>query len=193
MLQKLFKFLIFILTGLGLGYCSAQTAIVYGIGVTAVQNSSWTAWPAAGSPAADPYTRAHFAYTGELPLASFEAIIFRAFRDQAGNPLVANCDYTVEGSPLDVSWWNFTVYSDDGLLIENPSDRYSFNSENIVLKADSSFKIALSQEAQPGNWIPTGEEDDDFFITFRLFGPGQKITNNLKTARLPVITRGKCR
>ena len=193
MLQRLFRILIFVLTGLGLGYCSAQTAIVYGIGVTAVRNGPWTAWPAAGSPSADPYTRAHFANTGELPLASFEAIIFRAFDDQAGNPLVANCDYVVEGSPLDVRWWNFTVYSDEAMLIENPADRYSFNSDNVVLKADSSYQIFLSQKAQSGNWIPTGEEDDDFVITLRMFGPGQKVTADLANVPLPKITRGKCR
>lgn len=193
MLQHLIKICVFLAAGSGLGYCSAQTAIVYGLGVTEVKNGAWTAWPAAGSPTADPYTRAHFAYTGELPLSSFEAVIFRAVQDNTGNPLVTNCDYVVEGAPLDVRWWNMTVYAENGTLIANPAQRYSFNSDNILLSADGSFRIALSSTAKPGNWIPTGEAHDDFFISLRLFGPSQDMLNKLKSIPVPKITRGKCK
>lgn len=193
MLQIILKVLVFVITGIGLGYCSAQTAIIYGIGVTAVKNGPWVAWPAAGSPSADPYTRAHFAHTGELPLTSFEAIIFRAFEDDKGKPLRSACEYSVQGSAIDVRWWTLTVYSEDGTLIKNPAERYSFNSDNIALGPDNSFKIAISQNAQPGNWIPAGEDDIDIFLTLRLFGPGQNVLNQLKNVNLPKIVSGRCR
>lgn len=187
------KIAVFIIGGASLGYCSAQTAIIQGIGVNAIRNGPWIVWPSAGNPKADPYTRAHFARTGELPLASFESVIFRSFQDDSGERLTSACEYTLHGSPIDVRWWNLTVYGHDGTLIANPADRYSFNSDNILLNADGSFKIGISRQPLPGNWIPLQVGDDrSFFVTFRLFGPGQNLLNRLGTALVPKIVKGRC-
>jgi hypothetical protein len=190
--KTMLRIAVFLFVGAGLGYCSAQTAIIQGIGVTSIRLGPWTAWPNAGSPKADPYTRAHFAYSGELPLSSFEAVIFRAARDSDGNALEANCEYRVSGQPIDTRWWSLTVYAGDGTLIKNPSDRYSYNANNVLLNTDGSFTVALSRQARTGNWVPLGLETTEFFVTLRLFGLSQTLLADISKVPVPRIVKGQC-
>lgn len=188
---KLLKILAFLAAGLGLGYYSADYAMTRGIHSVSVSNGPWTTWPYVASPSADPYTRAHFASTGKLAVTSFEAITFRAENDSDGRVLSADCDYTVSGTPLAARWWSITVYDEDGRLMPNPAERYSFNSTEITRKPDGSFAIRLAREVQPGNWIPIGTTDS-FRLLLRIYNADQRLSDNLAGADLPAVTRESC-
>lgn len=82
---------------LGLGFWSAFYAVERGIGFEAIKRGSWVSWAQAGLPDADPYTRATFARSGELPLVGGQSITFSASGDDAGEALRRECTYRVFG------------------------------------------------------------------------------------------------
>lgn len=190
-MRNLIQILVFLVGSISLGYCSANYAMTRGVHSVSISNGPWTTWPYVASPSADPYTRAHFAGTGKLAVTSYEATTFRATKDSDGEPLKPECSYTISGAPLAARWWSITVYDQDGLLMANPADRYSFNSTNIARRPDGSFSVALSRDVQAGNWIPLGDSNG-FLVLLRIYMPDQRLSGNLATADLPVITRGAC-
>lgn len=183
--------LVFLSCGIGLGYCTADYAMTQGLSSVAVSNGPWTTWPNVARESADPYTRAHFAGTGKLAVPSYEAITFRTEKDSDGRTLDLDCTYEVSGPALASRWWSVTVYDEDGELIANPADRYSFNSTEMTRMPDGSFSVRISRDAQPGNWIPVSGSNT-FFLVLRLYNAGPSISNNLKGAALPVVTRRAC-
>ena len=54
-----------------------------------------------GNPNADPYTKAHLARSGRLPLTSTTARYFLARTDSDGRELTSACEYSIEGSALE--------------------------------------------------------------------------------------------
>lgn len=183
--------LVFILVGVALGYYSADYAVTHGLSMTTARNGAWTTWPASGSPSADPYTRAHFATSGTLELKQFEALVYRARVDSAGRPLDTSCIYVVRGDPIDTRWWNLAVYGAGNDLIANPARRHSFNSENLIREPDSSFRIVLSREARPGNWIPLGDARS-IELVLSLFDPPDASREAPETVPVPRIEREAC-
>jgi hypothetical protein len=182
---------VFLSGGLGLGYCTADYAMTQGLRSVAVSNGPWTTWPYVARDSADPYTRAHFAGTGKLAVTSFEAITFRAEKDSDGRPLDLACSYEVAGQALAARWWSVTVYDDDGNLIANPADRYSFNSTEMTRLPDGGFTVRISSVAQPGNWIPISG-GGTFFLLLRLYNAEPRLSNNLEGAPLPSVMRRVC-
>ena len=61
---------VFVAIALGFGIWSSWVLVERGAGLTTKTNGAWVMWTVAGRPDADPYTRAHFARTGSLPLSS---------------------------------------------------------------------------------------------------------------------------
>lgn len=190
-MRSLFNFTIFLLLGLGLGYCTADYSMEEGLATVSVRNGPWVVWPLAGSTDADPYTRAHFASNGLLPLTSFEALTFRATTDDHGQPLDQSCEYVVQGRAFKTRWWSLTAYQKGNSLIDNPAGRYSFNSQNLVYSGQGEFQISLASEARPGNWLPL-QQSGRFHLTLRLYNPDAKLRNALKELILPRIRKGDC-
>jgi hypothetical protein len=148
-----------------------------------------------GNPNADPYTEAHVARSGRLPLTSTVARYFVARTDSAGRTLVSDCEYTITGSPLNARWWSLAVYDENGGLIENPSARYSFNSEELLRHADGTYRINLSRSARPENWLPTGAEDQSLILLLRIYNPRDTDASGIGLVpgeRLPKIERKSC-
>lgn len=139
---------------LGLG--SSWYMIERGSPLTTVTVGPWVSWTSAGRPDADPYTRAHEARLGILPLSSAIAQTFMATADFEGRPLHSSCEYLVEGHELPGYWWSLAVYDAGGRLIPNTLNRYSFTSDTIAIKPNGSYVTILSRDATPGNWIPIG-------------------------------------
>ena len=162
-----------------------------GLATVSVRNGVWTTWPSAGSEDADPYTRAHFATNGHLPLTIFEAVTFRADTDERGEPLDQSCEYEVEGRSFDVRWWSLTAYHTDRTFIQNAAERYSFNSRNIVFKGQGEFNITLANNARPGNWLPL-RQSGRFQLTLRLYNPDDDLRGNLDEVSLPTIKKVSC-
>ncbi len=154
LLNLLFIFIIALILGLG----SAWYMIEEGSALTTSRVGPWSVWRSAGKPDADPYTKAHMARAGRLPITATSALYFFANDDESGNSLLSSCEYVVEGRPLNAAWWSLAVYDGTGRLIPNKADRYSFNRTDVARRVDGSFRIVLAQSARPGNWLPTAEQ-----------------------------------
>ncbi|HEX2843328.1 DUF1214 domain-containing protein [Hyphomicrobium sp.] len=139
---------------LGLG--SSWYMIERGSSLTTIEAGPWTSWVSAGRPDADPYTRAHQARLGLLPLSTENAQTFIARADSDGRTLHSSCDYAIEGREIPNFWWSLTVFDADGRLIPNVLGRSVFTSDTVAVKPDGSFVITLSRDANPGNWLPIG-------------------------------------
>ena len=178
-----------------LGIGSAWYMIERGSLLTTDKVGPWSGWISEGNPNADPYTKAHVARSGRLPLTSTVARYFVARTDSAGRTLTAACEYLIEGSPLNARWWSLAVYDEYGALIENPSARYSFNSEEALRHSDGTFRINLSSKARPENWLPSGTADQHLVLLLRIYSPRETDASGIGLIpgdRLPKIERIEC-
>jgi hypothetical protein len=179
-----------------LGIGTAWYMIERGSPLTTVSVGPWKSWLSEGNPNADPYTRAHLARSGRLPLTSTVARYFVANADTRGRTLSSDCEYLIIGSPLNARWWSLAVYDEYGSLIANPSNRYSFNSEEAIRRGDGSLRINLARNARPENWLPGGTEPDrDLVLVLRVYGSRDTDISGIGQVppdRLPKIERIRC-
>ncbi|MFN0262860.1 DUF1214 domain-containing protein [Tepidamorphus sp. 3E244] len=177
---------------LALGIWSAFHAVDRGLGFEAIKRGNWVAWTHAGMPDADPYTRATFARSGELPLVGGQSITFSAAADDEDNPLLRECTYRVFGKAPPAQWWTLTAYdARSRLAVENPSERPGFSSSEAIYKRDGSFEIRLSSQPQAGNWIPmTGDGPMRLFLRF--YDTPVALGSKFEGAELPRIVREGC-
>ena len=178
---------------LGLG--SAWQMVDQGSALTTGRLGPWSVWYSAGSPNADPYTKAHFARSGRLPITSTSALYYLARVDGEGDELTSECEYSVEGRPIDAAWWSIAAYETSGRLIPNKANRHAFSSRDVALRADGTFQIAVSRDARPGNWLPAGDSDQ-LQLVMRVYAP--RTTESTVGGRevdkaLPEIRRVACR
>lgn len=139
---------------LGLG--SSWYMMERGSPLSTVTVGPWVSWVAAGRTDADPYTRAHEARLGILPLSTENSQTFIARQDSDGRTLHSSCDYTITGQEIPNFWWSLTVFDADGRLIPNVLGRATFTSDTMAISPDGSFTVTLSRDAHPGNWLPVG-------------------------------------
>ena len=142
-----------------LGIGSAWYMIEQGSPLTTTKVGPWASWNALGNPTADPYTKAH-PPKRRLPLSSTVARYFVARTDGSGHGLTSGCEYLVTGSPINARWWSIALYDDTGSLIENASNRYSFNNEEALRHSDGTFRIRVAPTARPEKWLPSGDDTD---------------------------------
>ncbi len=157
-MRLLLNLLFIFIAALALGLGSAWYMIEEGSALTTSHVGPWSVWRSAGKPDADPYTKAHMARAGRLPITATSALYFFANSDEKGNTLSANCEYVVEGRPLNAAWWSLAIYDGTGRLIPNKAGRHAFNRTDVARRADGSFRIVLAQSARPGNWLPTAKQ-----------------------------------
>jgi hypothetical protein len=178
-----------------LGIGSAWHMIERGSPLTTTKVGPWDGWVSEGNPSADPYTRAHVARSGRLPLTSTVARYFVAHTDSAGRSLASDCEYVIQGFPLNARWWSLAVYDEYGGLIDNSSQRYSFNSEEMLRHSDGTFRVNLSRRARPENWLPAGTADQHLVLLLRIYNPRETDSSGIGTIpsdRLPKIERKAC-
>jgi hypothetical protein len=178
-----------------LGIGSAWYMIERGSPLTTNKVGPWASWTSEGNPNADAYTKAHLARSGRLPLTSTVARYFVARTDSEGYRLTSSCEYSIEGRALNARWWSLAVYDDYGGLIDNPSGRYSFNSEEALRHADGTFRINLAPKARPENWLPSGDVDQYLILLLRIYSPRDTDSSGIgliPDERLPKIERKAC-
>lgn len=181
---------------LSAGLGSAWYAIERGLPFSVEHIGPWTSWPNEGNPSADPYTKAHLARTGRLPLTSSTARYFAAKTDSAGAPISAACEYTLEGGSFDAQWWTITLYDEAGRLIENPANRYGYNSAEIIRRSDGGYLIDMARTARSENWIPiAGDPSRKLMLMLRIYGlrvSDESGTGQIDPDGLPTIRRRAC-
>jgi hypothetical protein len=158
----------------------------------AVPIGAWVAWPKSGTRDVDPYTRATFARTGELPVGSGDGVAFYARTDDNSRPLDGRCDVLISGTTPQARFWTVTLYDPQGRLIGNSVDRQGFTSQEVVRRSDGSFDIMVAPRIRPGNWLPTNGVDS-YVLVLRLYdSPVGVATRAAREAPMPSLTVQSC-
>lgn len=186
---------VFVAIALGLGIWSSWVMVERGSSLTTRASGAWVLWPNAGRPDADPYTRAHFARLGSLPLTSTALYIWEARSDDEGQKLHSSCEYALQGDGLAADWWSLAVFDEKGNVIGNSAGRHAFNSGTIALGTDGSYIVTLARDARPGNWLPTGGAGRLVLVMSRPAPRPNATPSEIEAANrgLPAIRRIACR
>jgi hypothetical protein len=140
---------------------------------------------------ADLLTIAQVAVYGPYALTKKEVIYLSTSTDSEGNALDPKSEYVISGKKLDAKYWSITAYDENGFLIKNPINKYSYNLEDVKYEADSiSYKINLSGVEKKENWLPINDVKKATLI-IRLYLPSEKLRDNLTVETLPTIQKVK--
>jgi hypothetical protein len=176
-----------VLVGIPTAWLAVERGNLFG----AVTAGSWTAWPGAGSPEADPYSLAMLARTGEVPLGAGEGLSFTADTDADGMPLSGRCTYRLTGQTPAARLWTLTAYDAGGRLMVSPARRPGFHSREILRDPDGGFVVTVAAGVQPGNWLPVGLVDR-FRLVLRLYDTPLTTGSSLAELVMPRIGRADC-
>ncbi len=134
---------------------------------------------------------AQIAVYATYPLTKKEVIYLNTNTDSDGNPIDSKSDYVIEGKKFDARYWSITAYDQDGFLIKNANNKFSYNFENVKYAADStSYKINLSATEKTENWLPTTAAQK-IALVIRLYQPSDSLRNNIVAEALPIIKKIK--
>ena len=126
-------------------------------------------------------------YTG-FGMDRSEAIYWGTNVDSSGEPLNCGNDYRIEGTDPDTRWWCLTVYQ-DLFFIPNEHDRYSYSRTDVKREPDDSWCIRISVTEKPGSWIPLGDAEGRFSLSFRCYNPGASMIESGELIQLPRIIK----
>lgn len=187
---RILLFILALLIGAASGLAMTWVMSARDNGFGALDIGSWRAWPRSGTFEADPYARASFARSGELPIGLSEGITFVATTDDNGRTLNGRCVTRLSGLLLPARFWTITIYDGRGRLIENLAGRYGYTSVEAFYNARGEIDILLAPRAQSGNWIPTGESER-IVAVIRLYDTPTGVARG-EAAQMPRITRERC-
>jgi hypothetical protein len=191
--QLFVKLAAIVALGVGGGLGSAWYMVEAGSRLTTRSFGPWTTWLAAGRPDADPYTRAHTARNGLLPIASTLELTFYAKTDGEGGQLQSACDYAVSVEGLDAAWWNLAAFDRRGGLIPNGAERYSFSSDSAMREPDGRALIVVARDARAGNWLPVGAGKITLALTVQDAVMAAAVHTGGPIKALPTIRKIGCR
>jgi hypothetical protein len=138
---------------------------------------------------ADLLSIAQIAVYATYPLTKSEVIYLSATKDSEGNEIDPQHDYTIEGKSFDARYWSITAYDQDGFLIKNDKERYSYNYENVQYgEGGKSYTINLSSSEKKLNWLPITNAKK-VLLVIRLYQPSDSLRNGLTANVLPVIRK----
>jgi hypothetical protein len=191
--RGLVRFIAFCFIGTLLGLITAQHAISGRYGVVAETRGPWTVWPWATDASIDPYTRAHHLSYGLVPSNRFDTLEYEARVDDAGRTLDDDCTYLVSGPMPQARWWSVSALAQDDEAGAGREARQGLVSRHLVFEADQSFRVAVSRDLQPGNWLRVPGGGDDLVLLLRLYTPASAVLGRPLEADLPSIERLVCR
>ncbi|MEO3387855.1 DUF1214 domain-containing protein [Mesorhizobium sp. CAU 1741] len=153
---------------------------------------SWTAFPARGTPEADPYSKARFSREADLALGGGEGLVFVARRDHEGLPLRIECDYRVEGGVPPARFW--TLYARDaqgGIVVGDDTRTPALHSLALLRQDDNTVITTVSRRPAPGNWLATAGTGR-FNLVLTLYDTGTALAARIAEIELPQVTRVGC-
>lgn len=192
MLRNLFLIALTLTLAIGAGAGSAWYALQMPDGIGAIRVGAWTAYPNAGTPDADPYSKARVAREGLLALGQAEGLAFIAVSDSAGDALRLGCDYRVEGSTPAARFW--TLYATDSSHAVLPFDgahRPAMHSQEILRAPDNTFSIALGPHPVPGNWIRL-QGTGAIALVFTLYDTPVTSSSGVADLEMPQVLKTGC-
>jgi len=189
MLRRILAWLVAIVAGAVLGAASAWAALSFGGSSFTEHYGAWIHSRAAGSAAADPYTRAITAREGLLALSAREALYFSLYEDERGRPLSESCVYQLDGRPLDARWWSVTVYADDNFLVQNTDNAHSIDASRVG--NDRAWTARISPvRGDAAHWLSSREARRGFVIMLRVYNPQRDFHASAQS--LPVLSTVSC-
>lgn len=192
MLKKALLTLIALVIAIGGGAASVWYALHVQKGAGAITIGAWTAFPDIGTPEADPYTNARVAREGVLALGRAEGLAFVAAHDSAGQPLLRECAYRIEGNLPVARFW--TLYAADQSLDFIRTGKLrpaALQSYQVLRRPDNSVLVDASASPAPGNWLITAGEGPMYFVLTFYDTPIASSTG-LSGIELPRIVRRGC-
>ena len=177
------------IAGVTLALASAWAALEFGGSAFTERYGNWVHSRAAGSSAADPYTRAIIARAGLLALSAREAVYFSLDQDEHGRPLSESCIYEIQGRPFDARWWSVTLYADDNFLARNGDNAHSIDATRVGNDAPWSARISPVR-GDATNWLSSREARRGFVIMLRVYNPQRDFHPSEES--LPVLTTVSC-
>lgn len=192
MFRHAFLTLVVLLVAIGGGAGSAWYALGEIGGLGALKVGGWTAYPLAGTPDADPYSKARVAREAELPLGRAEGLSFIAERDAANQPLRRECAYRLEGEIPPARFWTlFAAGANEAALQPAGPRAPALSSYGVVRQADNSLVIEASRHASPGNWLAFSG-DGPLSLVLTLYDTPIASNENISEIELPRVTRTGC-
>jgi hypothetical protein len=163
--------------------------------VDAIRLGPWIASPNAGTPDADPYSRARLARTGELPLGSGEGLGLVARTDSNDRELQSNCIYRVFGQTPQARLWTLSVEAADGQPLAVGDGITAVGSEGLFREGHGGLNIVVAPIPQAGIWlVSTGGETSESPIRLvaRLYDTPARTVTALTNFVMPTISRERC-
>lgn len=180
-----------VLAGAGLGLVSAWAAISFGQSSFSEHYGAWAFNRAAGSVAADPYTRAIVARYGLLALSARETVYFTLSTDERGQPLDESCVYELAGRAFDARWWSVTLYANDSYLARNDDHAGSVDATRVHLGADGVWRARIAPvQGDAIYWLSSRSARRGFSVTLRVYNPGPDFAPSAEA--LPVLRTISC-
>jgi hypothetical protein len=190
MLRQALTILLSSVVAVGGGATSAWYALQSAEGIGALTVRGWTAYPEAGSPRADPYSKARVAREADLPLGRAEGIPFTTARDSGGEPLRRQCSYRIEGEVPSARFWTVHVASAEAAG-RAPTGRAALSSHALLREADGSFLVVASPHPSPGNWLAL-EGQGAMRLVLTLYDTPVASNEDIAETELPQVTRIGC-
>ncbi len=179
------------LIGVALGGASAWAALEFGRASFVERFGAWTHSRAAGSVAADPYTRAVIAREGLLALSAREALYFNLNEDEQGRPLSEACVYELRGRALEARWWSVTLYARDHFLAQNGDHAGAIDATRIRYDQDGLWRARVAPvRGDAAHWLSSRLTHSNFSLTLRVYNPRREFRPSAET--LPTLTTITC-
>ena len=191
MLRDALTILLSSVVAVGGGAASAWYALEASEGVGALTVRGWTAYPDAGSPQADPYSKARVAREADLPLGRAEGIPFTTSRDSGGEPLRRQCSYRIEGEVPPARFWTVHVLTEDASAAAPAGRGAALSSHALMREADSSFVVVASRHPSPGNWLALDGEGA-MRLVLTLYDTPVASNEDIAETELPQVLRISC-
>ena len=173
--------------GFGLSWAALTDGRLFG----ATQVGPWVAWSDVGSASPNPYTRAHLARAGALPLGQAEGLQFTADTDSAGEPLTRSCTYRITGRTPVATFWTLAAVDAEGVNVAAPGGPPVLRSGRLARTDDGDIDVTVGTSLMPLNWLElTGE--GPFRLVLTLYDMAV-FSGFSGAADMPVITAERCR
>lgn len=180
-----------IVVALAFGFGLSWYALEDGRLLGALRVGPWAAWPDVGSPNPNPYTRAYLSRTGALQLGLSEGVAFVAGADSAGQPLLRECSYRIEGATPVASFWTLQALDPSGASVAVPGTPIEMHSARIARLDQGATVIHVGPALAPMNWLETSGSGP-FSLVLTLYDTSIFSSVGEAVQTLPAITREAC-
>jgi hypothetical protein len=180
---------------LGIGYVSAEGAIAaWETGITTT--GPWVHKGGASVSSDSPYSAAAIHRANTLPLGAAEGVFVEARTDDMGAPLIATCDYKLEGAVPAARVFTLEVIPEQTSADSTSSSGQTLNlgaaHSDTLLFTPNGFSVSISSTVKSGNWLRVPEAGP-FSIRLRLYETTIANAEAMQSLGLPSLTRQGCR